>query len=73
MKKMLIWLENGNMYGAVFDKDTVKIYDENCVLLLKRENVSSENLKLIYKNINAVMEDEVSDFLSWMKRWREGM
>lgn len=48
-----IWLQNGKMFKAIsnVEEGTVRIYDENDILILKRTGLNKLQVKQIEKNI----------------------
>ena len=48
-----IWLQNGRLFKAIsnIDQGTVKIYDENDILILKRTGLNKLQVKQIENNI----------------------
>jgi len=51
MGKLLIWLEKKQVFKAVIDKDTIRIYDQNDSLVLKRQGLNSNCINSIICNI----------------------
>jgi len=52
MKKIYIWLEKGKVYKAVLDKNTLRIYDNNDVIILKRTNLNALQIRAVSDNIS---------------------